>query len=313
MSDFNFDCPKCGQSIVCDTSNAGMNIPCPACNAPISIPKPPPPPPAEPGKLSISKSQAHHHPPAGPSQPAATTWGAKPTAPPPKRKPKWMKPLVTSVVLIVILAAGWLFVGKPMLDERAKKAQEAKDEADRQAAEKAKADAEAAEKAKRERASYSLDLANVDFPQRPASGRIHGVNFKAETSFFSRGILVLKQDAEPVSQYIVYLQFKPGEGPAGKSFNVTSDETNRTVQVAMTWKDDTGKPAVARFPKGYAMKLEFDPADGANLHGRIFLCMPDVEQSFVAGDFQCVPPGAAPAGGPAPAQPPPPKRVKRQE
>lgn len=288
MSDFKFDCPKCGQNIVCDTSNAGMNIPCPVCKTMITIPRPPEPEPAPPGKLSINKSQAQHHAPPSASQPAGTTWAGAKTqaAPPQKNKPKWLKPVITCAILIVVAAVAWFAVGAPMLKARQEKARQEKEEAQRQIDEKAKAEAEAAAKAKRERASYSLDLANVDFPERVASGRIHGVNFKTESALFQKGVLDLKQDTAPACQFVLYLQTKPGESPAGKSFNVTSDDTNKNLQVVFTWKDDTGKPMLARFSKGYALKLQFDEGDSP-LHGKIFLCTPDVEQSFVAGDFQC--------------------------
>lgn len=40
MSDIQFNCPKCGHSLVVDAAGAGMSVPCPECNEPLIIPGP---------------------------------------------------------------------------------------------------------------------------------------------------------------------------------------------------------------------------------------------------------------------------------
>ena len=40
MSDIQFNCPKCGHSLVVDAAGAGMAVPCPECNEPLIIPSP---------------------------------------------------------------------------------------------------------------------------------------------------------------------------------------------------------------------------------------------------------------------------------
>jgi len=38
MSEFKFDCPKCGQHIQCAVHFSGRHIPCPACKVEIVVP-----------------------------------------------------------------------------------------------------------------------------------------------------------------------------------------------------------------------------------------------------------------------------------
>ena len=40
MSDIQFNCPKCGHSLIVDAAGAGMSVPCPECNEPLIIPGP---------------------------------------------------------------------------------------------------------------------------------------------------------------------------------------------------------------------------------------------------------------------------------
>jgi hypothetical protein len=44
-------------------------------------------------------------------------------------------------------------------------------------------------------------------------------------------------------------------------------------------------PETEVFMKGYAMRLEFGEAQGGVLPGKIYLCLPDQEKSFMAGAF----------------------------
>lgn len=41
MSDFKFDCPKCGQHLKCDVQCSGQQIDCPTCKTQFAIPAPP--------------------------------------------------------------------------------------------------------------------------------------------------------------------------------------------------------------------------------------------------------------------------------
>ncbi len=307
MSDFKFPCPKCGQAIVCDVSNAGMSIPCPACNNPLTVPKPPAAAPvAAGGKLAIKKTEPSHAPaPTVAHQPQGTSWANRPVAAVAQKKASknWAKPLITIAVLAIIAAIGWFGFAAPMLKEKAAKEQAEKDAIARVEADRKKAEADA-EAERRARAVWTLDLAVAKLVNKPASGKLHGVNFTMESASLQKGVLSLRQETGSVRQFAMSIPLKPGESLPGKSFEVTTTESNHIPQIVMSWKDDAAKPpSIQRHKSGYALKLEFGQPADSKLPGKIFLALPDTEQSFVSGTFHvdfASTQGAAPSGNPDP-------------
>ena len=300
MSDFKFDCPKCAQSIVCDTSNAGMQIPCPVCQTLLTVPKPPPEAhvTSSPGKLSINKTAHQQHsapPPGAANAPAKPAWGTKPAPPPPPKKKSPLIPILIVVVVIAALAGGWFGFGAPYLKAQAEKKQQAEEQARRQAEEQAKA---AAEAAKPKKATWKLDLANAKFPERPASGKYRGTEFTVELAVFQSGRLILLETNGSPRQFVIPVALKTGETLSGKSLEITPTNAPPVPQVTLTWKDEgSNVPSKELFPKGYAMKLEFGTVAEGRLPGKIYLCVPDAEQSFVAGNFHIGSGQPAAAGG----------------
>ncbi len=312
MSDFKFPCPKCGQNILCDVSNAGMQIPCPGCQTMLTVP---PAPPAVPtvARLSINKT-AHHPPPPAPgaaNAPAKPAWGAK--VAPVKAKRKFPTAAIGSVV--ALLAAGaiaWFVFGAPYFKARAEEQKKAADLAAQQAEEKRKADEEAA-RPKPPKPVWKLDLANTPFPDRPAAGKEHGVDFTVETVLFQNGFLTLRQDSGSSRQFVISVPLKSGETLPGKSIDIAATNILAQPRIALNWKEDPGKPPGAQnFTKGYAMKLEFGAAADGNIPGKIFLAVPDAEQSFVAGNFEIGPRKPAGQAGAAPTTGEPGRRKKQQ-
>ena len=311
MSDFKFDCPSCGQSIVCDTSNAGMQIPCPVCQAMLTVPRPEPSAPAVPSgpaKLGINKSahQAHSAPPpAAANAPAKPAWGAKPEPLPAPKKKSPLIPILIVLVVLAALAGGWFGFGAPYLKQQQEKKQQAEEEARRQAEQQAKA---AAEAAKPKKAAWTLDLGNAKFPERPAAGKLHGDEFKVDIAVFQSGRLILAETNGLTREFIIPVPLNRGETLQGKSLEITSTNAGVVPPIGLTWKEEgSNVMSKAAFQKGYAMKLQIGSlADGA-IPGKIYLCVPDAEQSFVAGNFQLGSrnPGAqpVPAGGMQPTGP----------
>jgi hypothetical protein len=269
-----------------------------------------------PGKLSINKT-AHqsHAAPQPTSAPPKPAWGAKPPTPVARQKKKspWVAIGIT-VGALVVAAFAWFAIAAPYMQKQ----EEAKKKAEQAAAEAAAAQAKAAAEAAKAKAkpTWKLDLANVKFPERPATGRHHGVDFTVENTLFQAGSLVLVQTSGSPRQFVVSLPLKPGETILGKTYNVVSTDTNNLPRVVLGWKEEGAKvPGVQQFPKGYAMKLEFAgaPEDG-KIPGKIYLSLPDPEQSFVAGTFVITPktpvgaqPAAlrpGPAGGGGASRPP---------
>jgi hypothetical protein len=321
MSDFKFPCPKCGQNILCDVSNAGMNIQCPVCQAPLTVPPPPPPPPAanSPGKLSINK--AVHHAPATAAAPGAgakPAWGAKPKAPVKKKKALW-KPILTYSIVVIVLIVGGV-IGWNYYSDKKHKEEAAKEQAEAQAkAEAEKRHREEIAHAKAMKADWTTNLTDVDFPDRPASGRIHGINFTVGTTALQGGGLALIQTSGTVCEYIISLPPKFMQADLSQPYEVSPTNTANQPRIVIEWKGQPPiPPGAEQFSKGYAMKLEVEGMSAGKIPMKIYLSLPDKEHSYVAGNFQIdtskmsLPPGVTAPARAQRAEPSAKDRIRRK-
>jgi hypothetical protein len=142
-------------------------------------------------------------------------------------------------------------------------------------------------------AKWTLDLGTVQIPEGRVNGTISGTNFVPDTVRVDLAgtayVLDLRQ-GQGVSadrQMLVFLRLKPGETLAGRSWSVSKDMKGAGVpQVAKLWKPKPRfAPVRKNFSSGYAMKLEFGQMTDGVISGKIFLALPDEEQSVVAGVF----------------------------
>ena len=86
----------------------------------------------------------------------------------------------------------------------------------------------------------------------------------------------------------VSLRLNAGETLSGHTWTVTRDMTGSAVpKVLKRWKTDPRyAPKEKFFSAGYAMKLELGASKDGVTPGKIFLALPDTEQSVVAGAFR---------------------------
>jgi hypothetical protein len=141
---------------------------------------------------------------------------------------------------------------------------------------------------------WMLNLTAADFPDHPAAGKIHGLDFTVEAAKAQSGVIALRQGQHPIAdrQISIFYFPKAGESLAGKKYDISPANADLfqgvMPHIHMSWRDEDqtkNKPAV--FKSGYAMKLEFGQADvDGKIPGKIYLCLPDDEKSFVAGTFQ---------------------------
>ena len=110
----------------------------------------------------------------------------------------------------------------------------------------------------------------------------------------------------PDVEVIVYLKLKPGESPAGKTWTVAKDDKSREIgSVTKLWKPNPKFAAKRKdFFSGYALKLELAAVSEGVLRAKIYLAMPDPEQSVVAGVFYAEAPAAAETAVPVPTAAP---------
>jgi DNA-directed RNA polymerase subunit RPC12/RpoP len=303
MADLKFACSHCGQDIQCDELWSGHEIQCPNCQGQLIVPPKPEAPPhanlaaAKPGapRLSIGQSRAEISAAPKAVAPqvaayekklsqnrAAGTGAAK----------KW----VTIGAVVVILGVGGYFgftywQGKK--EEAAKQASEAaaQQAAAAKAAEEAAAVAAAPPKQEVPQPPvWTLDVDKAKIPNSRVNGSISGTNFLAETSMCTAQVLRLLQGsaASPDREILVYLHLNPGQSPTGHTWTVSQTMKDRSVpQVVKRWKTNPKfAPLSKPYSSGYAMKLELGQPTNGLLPGKIFVALPDTEQTVVAGTFQ---------------------------
>ncbi len=147
-------------------------------------------------------------------------------------------------------------------------------------------------------ANWMLSLGTNAIPDSPVAGRIHGQDFIIERATFREGSLMLRMGTKGPVEFGAQISFggAPPESLAGQTFNILAD-TNKSARVTLRWKDDGGTIQKESYDDSYAMRLEFGPLANNHLPGKIWLCTPDAEKSYLLGSFN------ADARKPKPKQP----------
>jgi hypothetical protein len=208
-----------------------------------------------------------------------------------------------AVVLLAVIGAAGYF-GYDWWNKR-----QAKAEADAAAAKAATAAAQAAteKKAAAEKPlpvlppTWSLDVASAKIPEGQANGSLGGTNFVVENAVLNKigtaQVLALRPAGTSIDRdLMIYLHLAAGESLPGHNWTISQDMKGTTVpQILKRWKATPNSALQQKFfNTGYAMKLELGQAatDGA-IPGKIFLSLPDPEQSVVAGIFKITTTAAA--------------------
>ncbi len=308
MADFRFTCTHCGQEIECDELWSGREIQCPSCQNQLMVPPKPDAPPhaafakAAPGqaRLSIGQSQAER---------AATSKAVAPQVAALEQKlsqarvgqkgsaTKWI--VVGAVVVICGVGA---YIGYPYVSEALAKRNEAAKQASNVATQQV-ATATAAEGAptappapapEKELAviapTWTLTVDKAAIPESKVNGMISGTNFLADMAMCTDQVLRLSQGtaASPDREILVYLRLNRGESPTGHTWTVTQEMKGRSVpQVVKRWKANPRyAPQTKSYASGYAMKLELGVVTNGMIPGKLYVALPDTEQSVVAGMFK---------------------------
>lgn len=318
MADIKFSCPNCGQHITCDELWGGHQLDCPSCKHPLAVPAatapqapeapaaprslvPKPPAAAEP-RLAINAGHASAQAGAEAAQRTIPIRNLAP--PPPKKKSRAASYSIGAAVVVALGVGGYFGYGwfsrtqnKPTVSthEAAKNADLGP--AGHRASLGTQAgtnSATAPDALPLLPAVWTLDLTQAKIPNGRANGTLAGTNFVPETARIDpQGAahvlrLLQGQAASPDHEVLVYLHLKPGEKLGGQQLDISQDMNGAGVpQVTKLWKKNPRfAPQYKSFRSGYAMRLELgQPADGA-VQGKIYLALPDPEQSVVAGNFK---------------------------
>ena len=141
---------------------------------------------------------------------------------------------------------------------------------------------------------WTADISKVVAPKKPAIGKLHGEVFSLERAEIQNGVLVLRQgkDFFPDLEFKLFLFVDSTSKLEGRSLEIV-DEENPPVKniphVYISWKPDAkGLPKTKTWTGDYVIRLQFGQVRNGRLPGDIYLCLPDLKQSFVAGTFDAI-------------------------
>ena len=274
MSEFKFACPVCGQHMMCDESQGGSVMECPTCFQKITAPQAL----TKDSKFILTGTKAST------KKISVRGFDPAPAAPPPeKRFPTGIFMVATVVAILVVSAAAVLFykhqkrstveMPAPTVPAPAPIATEA------EPVKPVVATPHASD------TNWTLSLEAVATPDAPVAGRIHGQDFAVERATFQGGLLILRAGTHGPVESGVLVNFGGAapEALAGQTINV-SPEADKAATVNLRWPDASGTQKQS-FNAGYAMRLEFGALAKGKLPGKIYLCTPDAEKSYLMGTF----------------------------
>jgi hypothetical protein len=138
---------------------------------------------------------------------------------------------------------------------------------------------------------YSLDTTKAKIPDGKVNGMISGSNFVTDIARLDPGagtyILRLLQGplTAPERGLIVYLRLKAGEKIEGHTWDIGPDEKGGP-QVSKLWKANPKYAArTQNYSTGYALKVELGEVKDGQISGKLYVALPDTEQSYAGGIF----------------------------
>jgi hypothetical protein len=273
MSEYKYACPVCGQHMMCDSSQAGSVMECPTCFQKIIAPQAPT---GDDQKFVLTGTKVGERPvPKIPMEGFAAVSAGK------------NSPLGTIVAIVVIIgllgagAAVFAFRGTIFKSAGAPVDDPSQSSVKNQSLPKPVLVAPPASDT-----NWTLNLDEVtNFPAGPVAGRIHAMDFIIERAYFQNGILTLREGVHGPLEFGCTINFGGAqvEALAGQTINVTTN-ADAAARITLHWKSDadSGKD---NFESGYAMHLEFGALANNRLPGKIYLCIPDDEKSYLMGTF----------------------------
>ncbi len=270
MSEFKYACPVCGQHMKCDSSQSGTVMECPTCFQKITAPQAPA---TDDPKFIITGTKVGERPiPA-----AVADAGAVPASAPQENS---SLPAILFIVLLCAAAmALFAFHGRIF---KSAGGQGASGTSQPQPPVKPPPPPKPVVVAPPANdASWRLELAAATVPDSTVAGRIHGRDFICERAILQGGALTLRS-ATDLGATINFGGVLP-EALAGQSINVATN-ADKAARVVLRWKEDNLSLRES-FTNGYALRIEFGQLAGNRMPGKVYLCMPDTEKSYISGNF----------------------------
>ena len=142
-------------------------------------------------------------------------------------------------------------------------------------------------------AVWTLDLASAKIPEGRANGTLAGTNFTIETVQVARAgfseALSFQQGVGTTAdrELFIYLNASGATNLAGRSWNISPEMKGKDVpQIMKRWTANPKYAPIAKnYNTGYALKFDIGQPTNGWLPARIFLALPDTNQTVVAGAF----------------------------
>ena len=283
MSEFKFACPVCGQHMKCDVSDAGSVMECPTCFQKIVAPQAPT---ADSKFIFTGTKLSEKVVPSRGNEPA-TSAGA------PVEKDFPIKIFI--IVLAVCLAAGAGFFFVHVNKKPAPPAPPVQPVARPKAVVPTNEVAppkpvvvttnkpppvtpHASDK------YWTLALDSEKTPGSGVVGRIHGRDFRVEKASYQNGELNLRAGTNGPMEFGARIKFGVlPDALTNKTINVSAT-ADQAASVVLLWNDN-GAVQKEVFKAGYALRLEDGVISKNLLIGKIYLCTPDEEKSYLMGKF----------------------------
>ena len=135
------------------------------------------------------------------------------------------------------------------------------------------------------KAEWTMDVNSMKIPKGPASGKVAGNEFKLEWAKYNGETLNIKEQGGR-AQFIIFLFLDKRETLDGKVFTITPDmRNNKNPHVHIH-----ARTKAWALPNNYAMRLEFGPTKDGKTTGKVYLCLPDEDKTYIAGTVEVTPP-----------------------
>ncbi len=141
-------------------------------------------------------------------------------------------------------------------------------------------------------ATWLEELTDVAIPKTKATGKIHGNAFTIQRAEIQQGTLTMRQGSGFFAdlEWKLFLFAPEISRLEGHFLNIDTEDTEAVKNmphVYMSWKEG-GKdlPKTKTWTGGYVIQLRFGHVTNGKLPGEIYLCVPDMKRSFVAGTFE---------------------------
>ena len=270
MSEFKFACPVCGQHMMCDASHGGSVMECPTCFQKITAPQAP----AADAKFILTGTKV--------SEKKISARGLDPAAPTVANKSSLA--VVIAMIAVVLVAGAAAFFFRGQLFKPAKPTPAPDEVVEVTNVVKPAKPVVVAPVAND--ANWALSLDTNAIPDSPVAGRIHAQDFICERATFQNGSLMLRAGTRGTVEFAAFVNFggAMAESLSGQTINVTTN-ADKAAKISLRWKDAQGVVQKENYDSGYAMRLEFGALGNNRLPGKIYLCTPDAEKSYLLGTF----------------------------